>query len=479
MIDSHQEKKKLIKGVIGGKIRRTYYMAYPESEKDISDSLNYYKIGESASITMTQLAGGTFLASLLLSQQFSEQGLAIVFGLSNIAAIIQIFTAVHVEKMLKRKPFVCGSVLLKFCFGLLFFVPVIMRPGVPSKLLIAMLFLLAYIGMQISNSPAKDWVSRMVNIRRRGYYFAKTDAFSVIAITIFTITMGFVMDWFKDGYENIGFMIVGSVLLGLGMINFITFSRMKEKRVTRLNSQGKEIHGSKLKRIIKTEAEEKSLSLFGEIKYALSSLNFRRELILGMLFATGFQMGLPFNASYQIKELGLSFTFIMVAGSIANILRILISPKIGNLGDRLGMAKVLKFAFIGLLMHHVMMAFSTTSNAIYMIPIAIVFAALAWSFVGTGLFNVQLELLDESRLTIQLSIVSLITSVWGYITILISTKIYGLFATLFAAEGSLLFPQQGLNVINAGVYGLIILYIHYKIEPLNDRKGENYATNTL
>jgi len=465
-------KSTLLKSIIGGKLRKIYYMSYPESDTDISKSLGFYKIGESASVSMTQLAGGTFLASLLLSQNFNEEGLAVVFGLSNIASIIQIFTMIKVEQMFKRKPFVCGSVLLKLCFGLIFFVPLLQGFDVFKQLIIAALFLIGYIGMQISNAPSKDWVSRMVNANGRGYYFAKTDAFSVAAITVLTITMGFVMDWSKDNNETTGFLIVGLVLIALAMINFVSFSLMKEKRLTRLNEQGQEIHGSKLKRELVNEPKSKGLSLVSEIKYAFSSDKFRRELMLGLLFATAFQMGLPFNASYQIKELELSFSFIMIVGAVANMLRIYVSPKIGKLGDHYGIAKVLKYAFIGLLMHHVFMSLATKSNAVIIIPIAIVFAGLAWSFVGTGLLSVQFELLDHTRLTIQLSIVSLFTSAWGYITILISTRLFDMFRQLFDYYDIPLFPQQGLNMINVGVYLIMILYIHYRIQPLSI-KNEN------
>ncbi|QUI22759.1 MFS transporter [Vallitalea pronyensis] len=457
---------KIVKGYIGGKFRRIYLMAYPENDREVNMSLNMYKYSEAASITMTQLAGGTFLASLLLRLNFQEEGIAVVFGLSNIASVLQLFTAVWVQKMLKRKPFVCGSVLLKSGLALMFFLPLFLRGNTHVRLIAAGLYLLGYIGIQIGNSPAKDWVVSMVPDGKRGYYFAKTDAFSVGVITISTIGMGLVMDFFQTRNETMGFVTVGFALLVLVMLNFIAFSRMKEKRITRLDTIGREMHGRMLKRQLKEEEIVETLSLFKEMKLALSNNRFRRELMLSLLFTTGFQMGLPFNASYQIKELSLSFSFIMITGACANGIRIFISPRIGRLADKIGTGKVLKFAFVGLMMHHVLMSFANENNGQIMIPAAILSAALAWSFVGTGLLNLQFDLLDEKKMTIQLSLVSLFSSVWGYVTILLSTGLFSMFERLFDAHNINLYPQQGLNAVNVIVYLLTIIYIHYRIQTL-------------
>ena len=73
-----------------------------------------------------------------------------------------------------------------------------------------------------------------------------------------------------------------------------------------------------------------------------------------------------FNASYQIKELNLSYTFLMVIGFISNLLRIYITPKVGRYGDYYGMARVLKYFILTLGIQYLLLAFTVPGNAYIM-----------------------------------------------------------------------------------------------------------------
>ena len=46
---------------------------------------------------------------------------------------------------------------------------------------------------------------------------------------------------------------------------------------------------------------------------------------------------------------------------------------------------------------------------------ATIFSAVGWSFAGIGLFGIQLELLNEEKRTLQLSILSSIGGVYGFL----------------------------------------------------------------
>lgn len=52
-----------------GRLRRIYFMALPESEADYEKSRRRYIVGDSAAQTIAQLAGGTFLVSLMLDME--------------------------------------------------------------------------------------------------------------------------------------------------------------------------------------------------------------------------------------------------------------------------------------------------------------------------------------------------------------------------------------------------------------------------
>ncbi|HWT27773.1 MAG TPA: MFS transporter, partial [Mobilitalea sp.] len=55
-----------------GQIRRIYFMALPETKKDFKESRICYTTADSAAQTITQLAGGTFLATIMSYSGISD-----------------------------------------------------------------------------------------------------------------------------------------------------------------------------------------------------------------------------------------------------------------------------------------------------------------------------------------------------------------------------------------------------------------------
>ena len=79
-------------GRIAGSLYRIYFMALPETEEDYEKSRRFYISGDSAAQTIAQLAGGTFLVSLLLSAGFSDAETGVVTSTASLAAVFQLFT---------------------------------------------------------------------------------------------------------------------------------------------------------------------------------------------------------------------------------------------------------------------------------------------------------------------------------------------------------------------------------------------------
>jgi hypothetical protein len=465
------DKISIMRSIIGGKLRKIYYMALPEDEADYRKSQRRYSLGEAASLTTTQLAGGTFFASLLLFLQFPDYQIGMILALGNLATIFQVFTMSKVERMSKRKPFVCTCVLAKLFFGLVFLLPVLSLPTILTKMLVVIFYTTAYIGLQVSQSASQDWITRLVPIGIRGYYFAKKDALSVAMCSSITLVMGFLLDWFKVGREELGYNCIGTTIIALISVNFISFSKMKEDRSTKLNRDGYELHGGLLRKTIQLQENyEKPISFFTEIKLSTNSSLFRKQLVLGLLWITAFQSAMPFNASYQIKELGLSFSYLMIIGFLTSIFRVIISPRIGRLGDKYGMARTLKYAFGGLLLHHFFMVFITEANAFIGVGLACVCSAYAWSFVGTGLFNIQLNMISEENRTTQLSIISVITGIWGFAVTIISGKLLDVLQKVpIIIAHQEIYAQQLLNLYAALCYLIVIIYIYKVIQPIEER----------
>ena len=103
-----------------GRFRRIYFMALPENEADYEKSRRRYIVGDAAAQTIAQLAGGTFLVSLMLSVGFSDAQAGVLTSVASLAAIFQLFTMRKVSHLHKRKLFVCLMTLQKLYLALIF-----------------------------------------------------------------------------------------------------------------------------------------------------------------------------------------------------------------------------------------------------------------------------------------------------------------------------------------------------------------------
>ena len=106
-----------------GHLRRIYFMALPENEEDYEKSRGYYIAGDSATQTIAQLAGGTFLVSLMLSVNIPDATIGVITSMASFAALFQLFTMQKINRLKKRKLFVSLCVLQKLFLALIFFIP--------------------------------------------------------------------------------------------------------------------------------------------------------------------------------------------------------------------------------------------------------------------------------------------------------------------------------------------------------------------
>lgn len=457
-----------------GRFRKIYFMALPENETDYEKSRRYYIAGDSATQTVGQLAGGTFLVSLMLSVGFSDAQAGVLTSVATLAALFQLFTMRRINHLKKRKLFVCLTVLQKLYLALIFFIPLLPAGNGLKRFLLVAGYFFAQICAQIGTPATQDWLATLVPARLRGSYFSRKDAIAVFITVTVMLFSGILMDATAGPKQHVGFLINGGMILFLVLLNFWAFSCMKEPRTARLNAQGKEIHGKLRKKYQEEEDTKGHGILLAEMKEAFRSPDFRIAFIATLLWQTSFYCAAPFNTSYQLTELSLPFTFIMVIGFLGNMLRIAITPFMGKMGDRYGMAFLYKYTLMGILMYYIFFALAVPSNAYPMIIVGTVCSALGWSFAGIGLFGVQLELLDEKKRDLQLSILSSLSGVYGFVVSLVAGELLDfLQKARIPFMGHTLYAQQFTNVLGAFFLTLLILYLKVKVQKRERQLGQS------
>ena len=244
--------------------------------------------------------------------------------------------------------------------------------------------------------------------------------------------------------------------------------------MAQLNAQGKEIHGKLCKKYQTHESVKERGILLAEMKEAFRSPDFRIALTATLLWQTSFYCAAPFNTSYQLAELSLPFTFIMIIGFLGNLLRIAITPFMGRMGDRYGMAFLYKYTLIGILLYYIFFALAVPSNAYPMVVMGTVCSALGWSFAGIGLFGVQLELLDEKKRDLQLSILSSLSGIYGFLVSFVAGNLLDFLQQAnFTLAGHSLYAQQFTNVLGALFLALLIFYLKVKVQKREQQLGQS------
>lgn len=474
------EKIKLILMYLGGRLRRQFFMALPEDEKDFDKSRQYYIAADSASQLITQLAGGTFLMTLLSYAGLSDGVIGTVLSLVTLGAVFQLLAMNRVQRLPKFKLFVAASVLQKIWFGVIFIIPLFVVKGLELQILICGIFLFAQIISQVGVPASMDWIASLVPSTERGKYFSKKDAFAVFFTVFGMFVMGVLLDITKGRHLKLGFLLIGIVLILLALLNFISFVKMKEPRTALMNAEGKELHGSLAKKELKKQTLEHN-GIGREIRYAFSSDRFRKALILNLLWTTAFYIGMPFNNSYQVKELGLSYTYIMLIILLTTILRVVITPGIGKKADHSGSPLMLLWSLTSMGIYYLTMIFTVPENGKVFFTIASIFSAVGWSFIAIGLFNIQLMCVDRTRRMQQYTILSGVSGLYGFIISVVGGVLVDYFQkNRLLIGGRLIFAQQWMNLLGLLFVLLTMIYLYIKVKPLKpDHDDEDGKLNSL
>lgn len=448
-----------------GRFRKIYFMAIPESKADFKKSRICYTVSDSAVQTIAQLAGGTFLATLLAYIGVSDANIGVITSLASFAALSQLFAMGFTKRLKKCKLFVCFTALQRIFLAFIYFVPFLPITTAGRITIVVISYFMAQVFAQIGTPATQDWLASLVPSRLRGRYLSIKDSVAVFVVAITMLLAGAILDKLKKDNILLAFTIIGIMIAVLVMINVISLSIMKEPKLSYINTAGKEMHGTLAKKAKEAIPLVKQESLITEFKIAFGSRRFRLAFLLNCLWMTSFYIAAPFNASYQIKELGLSYTFIMVVGFVSNLYRISITPRIGRLGDRYGMARVLKHALLSLGIYYVLMAFTIPKNAYAMIVIGAIFSATAWSFIGIGLFGIQLDFLSRDRRMPQLTILLSISGAYGFFISLAGGKILDLLQSRNLHIGTTpIYAQQILNLLGFIMIIITVCYTKFVVQ---------------
>ena len=450
-----------------GQMRRIYFMALPENKEDFKKSRICYTTADTAAQTIVQLVGGTFLATLMAYCGISDANIGIITSLVSLAALSQLFLINYFKRMKKYKFTVCVTALQRLLFSVIYLIPLLFIGNSKKAAFIIVLYFVGQVFVQIGLPASQDWIASLVPSRLRGRYFSIKDSVAVFVVSSTMLLAGIILDFFKHRNIVTGFIIISAMIFILTLINVIALSKMKELKTSYVNEAGKEMHGRLARRAKEYESttKVKEIGILSELKGAFHDRKFRKAFTIQFLFTTAFYICIPFTASYQIKDLSLPYTFIMFVGFVFNLYRIFITPKLGRLADKFGMAKLLRYTLFVLGLNFLTMSFTMPGNAYPLHIIGSFFASTAWAFVGIGLFGVQLDFYKSEKRMIWLTITSSLSGVFGFLVSIVGgTLLNYLQKSSLHLFGMKIYAQQVLNMIGFLIVLFAVYFIKFHIE---------------
>ncbi|MBW3001644.1 MFS transporter [Candidatus Woesearchaeota archaeon] len=215
-------------------------------------------------------------------------------------------------------------------------------------------------------SLAGDFVSA----KYRGRYFARRNMLMGIFGMTASVLGAAYLDLFpKTDYTGFSTIFMVGILFGLW--SAYLYSKMREPAYT-----DKKYH--KMSEFFKIKGE------------------FRKFVLIMLFFNFAFMLSSPFFIVYMLKNIGMSYTMVMIAFAVGGIAKIISHPHWGRVSDKIGDKPVAIFSIFGTALIPFIYLFAT-KEAIWIVFAAQIVSGIVWAGVLLSSFNLLLDLSPHHR----------------------------------------------------------------------------------
>ena len=450
-----------------GKLRQKYFMQIPENDHEYKSSRLWFVVDGASAATIGLLVAGAFLAAILRELGVSDSFNGIISAISSLACVTQLIGIEWAKRMTKTKLFVClFAILHRLLFAFIFLIPFLKISSELKIGLFIILFFFSHCFGQLIGSVAGNWISSLVPEITRGAYFANRDSIMVLVSVSVSLAAGKVFDKFK-AYDNeeMSFLFISIVLLALALINFIALSMIKEPKLSYASRENKELHGSLVKKRVGDHLGKECEKFSVTLKKVMADKRFRPSIILTILWQSAFFFSTPYFGIYQISDLKLSYTYIMIMGFAGSLVRIILTPIGGKIADKKSWGLVLKVTLLVMAVAFIVNTFAVPQNAVFMFAVYSIVTGIAWAGIAPGIFAVQLDLAPKGDKTAYLGINAAIMGVCGFLSSLVGGYVLQLVMDrnnqLF---GRTIYGQQLLSLGSGIILLILTAYIKWRVE---------------
>lgn len=352
------------------------------------------------------LTSGAFLVGYASYLGANEQFNGIIVALPLLANIIQLFSPLVFEKLSRRRPLIVALCLFyRTLLCLMMFIPFVTDSKPARLLILGGMYFLAYCVAGFLTPAAASWIISLVPDKLRGRYFGLRDMCILASAAVLSLVMGRVLDLFKSNRQDyLGFVVVFSVALVITLFNVLTLKRIREPEV---------------------KPYDQNLDIKGLISIPLRDKQFRKVVLLNILWNLSVQFSLPFFSVYMVNGLKLSYTYIMVIGIILSCVQSYSARIWGRISEKKSweFTTVASMAVLGVV--HVTWSFINHNTYFVIIPFVQVLAGIGWAGVNMSLFNIQFKYAPQEGRTVFIGFNAALAGAAGFFSALMGSFVVG------------------------------------------------------
>lgn len=415
------------------------------------------RISYAVQCTLEHLLGllvlDAFLAKLLTYMGLSDALTGIVTTFSSVAFVFQLLSIKLVQSRFSTKKMVIFfDVLSQGFFMLLYFVPFVNIDAQAKKLFVVVGIMIGQAGKCVISTLYFKWANTYVSPKRRAIYSAKKEMISLICGIIFSLVMGWIIDWFED-ISNIrgGFLFIGSSMLIINIANFISLLLIKDEE--------------------KTARLEMRVPLKEVINHYFTNKLYLRYVLTGFVRSIGGNMIFGFIGVYKTNDLGFSILTLQIINILADFVRMAVSTPFAKFSQKYGYIKGMELAAFINVLGYILIVFTTPDSKWLIIVYTFLYAI---SLAGTiqNSFNVNYTLLPQKYMTQVSSITQTISGIISLLAAILGGRLLSFVQqngnTVFGVK---IYGQQLLALIAVIIIliSIILRYI-FVVKPLDKKE---------
>lgn len=352
------------------------------------------------------LTSGAFLVGYASYLGASEQYNGIIVSLPLLANIIQMFSPLVFERLSRRRSLIVALCLFyRTLLGLMMFIPFITESKPIRLLILGSMYFLAYCAAGFLTPAAASWIVSLVPEKLRGRYFGLRDMFILASAAVLSLVMGRILDIFKSNHQDyLGFAVVFSVALIVTVFNIMTLRKIREPEVVPIS---------------------RKLGLKSLISIPMKNKQFRKVVLLNIVWNLSVQFSLPFFSVYMVNSLKLSYTYIMIIGIILSCVQSYSAKIWGRVSEKKGweFTTVASMAVLGIV--HVSWIFINKNTYFAIIPFVQVLAGISWAGINLSLFNIQFKYAPQEGRTIFVGFNAALAGAAGFFSAVMGSVVVG------------------------------------------------------